>query len=654
MSYIKFDKSQLVNLEYSLERELLRSNRAGSFACTTIISCNTRKYHGLLIVPQPAVDDGIHVLLSNLDETVIQRNAEFNLAIHKFKGEIYSPKGHKYVRDFEADPIPKITYGVGGVILTKERLFASRDDRILIRYTLVDAHSPTKLRFRPFLAFRNIHTVTRANMDADRKYQPIENGIKLRMYKGYSYLHMQFSKEVEYTHVPDWWYNFEYYREKRRGYDCYEDLYTPGFFEVPIRKGESIIFSAGLEPIKGAALKRMFTIEMNKRIPRDTFTNCLINAAQQFIVKRGRRTEIIAGYPWFGRWGRDTFIALPGLTLLQNDTATFWDIIDTMISDMKGPFFPDVGTGEGLKYNSVDTSLWFFWTLQQYVLVTGDVKGVWTKYNKRMKTILERYRNGTMFNIRMDKDGLLYAGEPGKALTWMDAYVEGKPVTPRIGKTVEVNALWYNAIMLTYELASIMGDKSYISKWKAVKEMIPESFIHTFWDQKRGYLADYVNGEEKDWSVRPNMIFAASLSYAPIDQEKRKKVLDVVKNELLTPRGIRTLSPKNPDYKGIYFGDQTARDLAYHNGTAFPWLLGHFLEGYLKLHGKSGLRFAREVFSGFEDVVDEHGIGTVSECYDGDPPHYAGGALSQAWSVAELLRIDKMIRDMEEERKNEE
>jgi predicted glycogen debranching enzyme len=646
MSYIHFDKSQLINLEFSLTKEILRTNRAGAYTFSTIIGANTRKYHGLLVVPQPAIDQDNHVLLSSLDETVIQREAEFNLAIHMFRGENYSPKGHKYILDFDVKQIPMLTYGVGGVVLTKETLFTVNDDKMMIRYTLVEAHSPTRIRFRPMLAFRNIHFLTHANHNADRKYIPIENGIKVSLYQGYSHLHMQFSKQVDYVHVPDWYYDYEYIREKERGYEYLEDLYSPGYFETSIEKGESIVFCAGLESADVSKLKRNFNQEVARRVPRDNFEHCLVNAAQQFIISRDKQTEVIAGYPWFGRWGRDTFIALPGLTLTQNDTKTFRAVIDTIVQQLRGPLFPNFGQGHEQAFNSVDASLWFFWSLQQYATHTGEQKKVWEKYGRKMKAILNGYRAGTMYNIQMHENGLIYAGVPGLAITWMDAIINGKPVNARVGFTVEVNALWYNAVMFALELARLAGDNEFVTEWEPVGALIPDSFVRTFYDEKRGYLADYVDGDQKDFSVRPNMVFATSLPYSPIEEEIRKKVLDIVEKELLTPRGLRTLSPKDPDYQGIYYGDQPARDLAYHNGAVFPWLFGHFAEGYLNLHGRSGLSKIKEIYDGFEDEIVNHGIGTIAEVYDGDPPHRPGGAISQAWSVAELLRVGQMIRQL--------
>ncbi|HPT04433.1 MAG TPA: amylo-alpha-1,6-glucosidase [Bacteroidales bacterium] len=648
MGYINLDKLQLINLEYSLDKELIRASRTGSYATSTIINCNTRKYHGMLIVPQPAIDNENHVLLSALDETIIQRETEFNLGIHKYPGDNYYPKGHKYIRDFTTEPIPKQTYRVGGVVLDKEMLFTRNYDRAIIKYTLVDAHSPTILRFKPYLAFRNIHHLSKANIFADNKYENVPNGIKIRMYQGYTHLFMQFSKKVEYTHVPDWYYNIEYIREAERGYECHEDLYVPGFFELEIKKGESIFFCAGIEEIKPNTLKRIFDNEINTRVPRNSFENCLLNSAQQFIIHHGKKTEIVAGYPWFGCWGRDTFISLPGLTLVQKDYKTCKEIIDNMISEMKGSLFPNIGSGDQSAYNSVDAPLWFFWALQKYSEHTDSKPVIWKEYGKIMKTILNGYRNGSQFNIKMQDNGLIWAGENGKALTWMDAIVYGKPVTPRIGMPVEINALWYNAIMYSIEVATLAKDIKFINEWKPIAEMIPASFTETFWDEEKGYLADCVNGKDKDWSVRPNQILVASLPYSPVDEEICKNVVSMIKKELLTPRGLRTLSPKHPDYKGVYYGDQPTRDKAYHQGTVWPWLLGHFVEGYLKIHGKGGLNFIKNIYKDFEKVMTERGIGTISEVYDGDPPHKAGGSISQAWSVAELLRINWLIKKYEQ------
>ena len=426
MSYIKFDRSKLVNLEYSLHRELLRANRAGSYASTTIVNCNTRKYHGLLVTPQPGIDHENHVLLSTIEDSVIQMDSEFNLGIHKYPGNIYSPHGHRYMVDFITEPIPRQVYRVGGAILSKELIFTSNEDRIIIKYTLEEANYPTQIRIRPFLAFRNVHQLSKENIYADKKYEKIPKGIKVRMYEGYSELCMQVSKENEYTHVPTWYNKIEYQQEMERGYDYQEDLYVPGFFEFSIEKGESVYCVAGTKEISPASIKKAYHTEIDKRIPRNNFENCLTNSAQQFIVKKDGKTEITAGFPWFGRWGRDTFISLPGLTLVTGDFSTAKSVIDTMITDLNGPLFPNIGSGSNSAYNSVDAPLWFFWALQQYAGFTKCHKDIWREYGKKMKLILDGFREGTSFGIQMEPNGLLSAGEPGKALTWMDAVEIGR------------------------------------------------------------------------------------------------------------------------------------------------------------------------------------------------------------------------------------
>lgn len=643
MAYLQFDKTKLINLEYSLNKEVLRSNRAGSYACTTIIGCNTRKYHGLLVCPVEKFGGDNFVFLSSLDETVIQHENEFNLGIHKYPGDNYEPKGHKYVRDFESDVTSTTIYNVGGVVLKKEILLVDLEEQVLIRYTLEDAHSPTRLRFKPFLAFRNHHHLSKANMFANTKVAKVENGVKSKMYSGFPSLYMQFSKDVEFVQVPDWYYNIEYVREQERGYDFREDLYVPGYFETAIKKGESIVFSAALNEQTPTAFKKKFTTALSKRIVRNDFKACLINAAQQFMVRRDNKTEIIAGFPWFGAWGRDTFISLPGLTLTIDDPATFESVTDTMVNRMKGGLFPNMGNEKSPAFNSVDAPLWFFWSLQEYTKFTDLPEKIWKKYEKPIKSILKGFKEGQMYNIHMHNNGLIYAGAEGKALTWMDAVVHGVPVTPRRGYAVEINALWYNAICFSLELAEKNNDKKFVDSYKALPEQIKTSFLETFWDEEKKYLADYVNGSEKNWAVRPNMIIAAALDYSPLENEMKKTIIDVVTSELLTPRGLRTLSPKNVDYKGVCEGDQETRDNAYHQGTVWPWLLEPYSRAYLKIYKKSGIGHIKEILFGFEEEMMNHGIGSISEIYNGDPPHQAKGTISQAWSVSALLQMFKLI-----------
>lgn len=636
MSYIHFDKTQLINLNYSLDREIIRTNRGGCYTSTTIIGCNTRKYHGLLVVPQPQIDDQLHVMLSTVHETVIQRGASFNLGINKYPGN-YSPRGHKYLEDFDSEPIPKLTYRVGGVVLQKEIILDTNRDRVMVRYTLLEAHSPTKLQIKPFLAFRGYHTLSKANDRIKKEGDPVPNGQKFQLYPNYSPLFLQISKENEFVAQPDWFFNVEYIMERERGYEYQEDLFVPGHFEFDIEKGESVIFSAGLVEADPTTRQQAFEKELSRRIPRNNFENCLKNSAGQFIRRRDGKTHVIAGYPWFGWWGRDTFIASPGLLLTQGDSKTFLEVMDSMVEDLHGPLFPNVGSGIMRNMGAMDAPLWFFWSLQQYITYTGDKQTVTDRYLGKMKGILDGYRKGTDFNIHMLDNGLVYGGIENMALTWMDAVNSDGPVTPRIGCPVEINALWYNALCFYHELTAD-------EEIKTLADKVKNAFVQEFWDETKGYLADYVNGTYKDWSIRPNMVFATSLPYSPLEEYQMESILEMVKSKLLTNRGLRSLAPDDPAYKGYYYGNQYTRDLAYHNGTVWAWLLGHFVEGYLKLHGKSGKHFVEKIIQGFDSVMSQYGIGTVAEIYDGDPPHRPKGSISQAWSVGELLRMMDLVK----------
>jgi predicted glycogen debranching enzyme len=649
MSYIKFEKQQVVNLEFVLNREVIRTNRGGAFACQNIVGCGTRKYHGLLAVEQPAIDGQFHILLSAIDETIIQHESSFNLGIHRYRGGHYAPRGHKYLHRFDIEPIPKVEYRIGDVILTRELVFSSQIEQVMIRYSLLDSHSDIVLQLKPFLAFRNIHKLTQSNIEADTHYQPIANGIRMKLYPDYSALDLQLSKKAEYVHAPDWYHDFEYTEEINRGYEACEDLLVPGYFELKLKKGESVLISAGTQEIDPETLKKAFETELNYRIPRNSFENNLRNAAQQFFVKRGENVEIMAGFPWCERVGRDTFMALPGLALVTGDFKLAKNVIDSMVGELKGPFFPNIGSGIYANYHSADTSLWFFWALQQYSYFTKSNDEIWPNYGTAMKQILNAYREGTEYGIKMLENGLICCSDEGLALTWMNAYSHGKPVTGRYGCAVEVNALWYNAIMFALEIATIAKDKTFVKEWEPIAKKLPSVFKSTFWDKTKGYVCDVVYKGVQDWSIRPNMILATSLPYSPLSEKIRELILEKIKVELLTERGVRTLSPNDPRYKGIYYGNQYDRDEAFHQGTVFPWIFGHFVEGYLGVHKHGKLSMIKRYYEGFEDTITEHGLGTISELFDGNPPHKPGGAISQAVSVAELLRAKFIIQKYESE-----
>ena len=642
MSYLRLEKAVMTNLQESLVREFLRTNRSGAYSSSTLVDCNTRKYHGLLVVPVPELDDENHVLLSSLDCTVIQHGAEFNLGLHKYQGNNFSPNGHKYIREFDATTVPTTTYRVGGVILKKEVIFQHYEDRILIRYTLVDAHSATTLRFRPFLAFRSVRQFTHENSTASREYTEVENGIKTCMYAGYPDLYMQFSKKAEFIFQPDWYRGIEYPKEQERGYASNEDLYVPGYFEVPIKKGESIIFSGSTSPIKATAMKKLFDKEVDERVPRDNFYHCLVTAAHQFHRKEKNHDRyLLAGYPWFKCRARDTFIALPGLTLAIGEIDYFEKVMKTAERDLRAFMADKPQSGKIYEMEQPDVPLWAVWAMQQYAKEVGRDK-CFEMYGKLLQDIIRFILDGKHPNLRLDDNGLLYSNGRDKAVTWMNSTANGKPVVPRSGYIVEFNALWYNALKFCALMASENGDVKGAATVETLATQVKESFIETFVNEY-GYLLDYVDGTMMDWSVRPNMIFAVAFDYSPLNQQQMKSVVDICTRELLTPKGLRSLSPKSGGYNPIYVGPQTQRDYAYHQGTAWPWLGGFYMEACLKLYKRSRLSFVERQMVGYEDEMDYHAIGTISELFDGNPPFHGRGAMSFAMNVAEILRTLKLM-----------
>ena len=632
----------MTNLQESLRREFLRTNRSGAYSSSTLVDCNTRKYHGLLVVPVPELDDENHVLLSSLDCTVIQHGAEFNLGLHKYQGNNFSPNGHKYIREYDATEVPTTTYRVGGVVLKKEIVFQHYEDRILIRYTLVDAHSATTLRFRPFLAFRSVRQFTHENSTASREYSPVDNGIKTCMYAGYPDLYMQFSKKNEFIFMPDWYRGIEYPKEQERGYASNEDLYVPGYFEMPIKKGESIIFAASTSQIKPSTLKKLFDEEVADRVPRDNFYHCLVTAAHQFHRKEKNHDRyLLAGYPWFKCRARDTFIALPGLTLAIGEIDYFEKVMKTSERALREFMAGKPASGKIYEIEQPDVPLWAVWAMQQYAKEVGRDK-CFEMYGKLLQDIIKFILDGKHPNLRLDDNGLLYSNGRDKAVTWMNSTANGKPVVPRSGYIVEFNALWYNALKFCASMAAEKGDVKGAENVEAIAAKVKDSFIDTFLNEY-GYLLDYVDGNMMDWSVRPNMIFAVAFDYSPLNQQQMKSVVDICTRELLTPKGLRSLSPKSGGYNPIYVGPQTQRDYAYHQGTAWPWLGGFYMEACLKLYKRSRLSFIERQLVGYEDEMDYHAIGTISELFDGNPPFHGRGAMSFAMNVAEILRTLKLM-----------
>lgn len=644
MSYLKFDKNLLINLEQSLPKEMLRTNQSGAYHCTTLVGCNTRKQHGLLVIPVPELGNKPHVILSSLDETVIQHGAPFNLGIHRYKGGVYAPNGHKYVREFDCESVPKITYRVGGVILTKEKIFISHENRVLIRYTLVEAHSPTTLRFKPFLAFRESNALCMANDAINREIKPVDNGVATCLYDGFPTLYMQFNHKPQWVDDPNWYKDIEYVKDLERGVPYCEDLWVPGYFEVPIKKGESLIFSAGISEISPRKLQKMYEAEISSRTPRTSFYNCLKNAAKQFYLKEGNEMYVISGYPFGVVLARNTFMAMPGLTLAIDHKADFEAMMNTAYSALDK--FMDTGElSERISgIDLPDIPLWACWAMQQYGKFTSMAEAG-EKYLANIAKILTYILDGKHPLLYFNEvNGMVTTDGSKRAISWMTSTLNGRPVIPRSGYLVEFNALWYNALMLGATMAE--GNEAYAAQrelWLSTAEKMKQSFVDMFLNES-GYLYDYIDGAYADPSVRPNMAVAIGLDYSPLDRKQRKSVLDVVTRELLTPKGLRSLSPRSYGYRPFYLGNSEEREIAQHQGPARPWLMGFYADAYLKVFGFSGVGYIDRMLIGFEDEMSNGCIGSLSQMYDANPPFSGRGAISHATNVAEVLRTLRTLK----------
>lgn len=645
MSYLNFDKTLMINLEQSLRKEMLRTNKSGAYHCTTIVGCNTRKQHGLLVIPIPEMDDNAHVMLSSLDETVIQHGAPFNLGLHQYGMNVFSPNGHKYIREFNCETVPTLTYRVGGVILTKEKVFISHENRILIKYTLVDAHSDTTLQFRPFLAFRNANDLCMENTALNREIKSVKNGVATCMYEGYPELFMQFSAPVEWIDDGHWYKDIEYFKDRDRGIPYKEDLWVPGYFQIPIKKGESVIFSASTAEADPALFESTYEEELKSRTSRTSFYNCLKNSAKQFYVKNKSGLYIMAGFPWYNVRARDELMALPGCTLAINHRDEYYAAMDTFLKALHS--FLDKNERDRVihEIDLPDIPLWTIWALQQFRKIDGN-DACRKKYGDELKYLIDAIRNNKVPNLRLTDSGLLHSIGENTPVTWMSASIEGRPIIPRSGYILEFNALWYNALRFVASLYEhSKKDKTYADDLLSLSEKVKNSFLSTFLNS-HGYMYDYVNGDYADQEVRPNLAIAIGMEYSPLDRRQRKSVLDLCTRELLTPKGLRSLSPKSYNYHPNYVGGPLEREYAVHQGPARPWLFSFYADAYIKVFGLSGVGFIERMLIGYEDEMTQGCIGSLSEMYDGNPPYKGRGAVSTAKNVGGILLTIKNIKEL--------
>ncbi len=643
---ISLQRDHLLNLKESLTKEYLLTNGDGGYASSSIIDCHTRKYHGLLALPVEE-QNGVFMLLSKLDCAVSFDKKDHNLATNRFPG-VFSPTGHQYITRFDCEYLPQTTYRLGEICITKTCCMPRFQPTVLVIYEVVEAKKPLLFKITPFLAYRKIHELVFENTSIRPRTYFEENGFKIDPYEGLPALYLQTSHRSIFYPAPGWWKNFEYLEEQNRGYNYHEDLFTPGVFEVKLKQGDQVIIRASVNKPEGTIaaewqqeLKRIKELKTRFSGESEPLSTLKVQA-EHYLTDR--HTGITAGYQWFGEWGRDTMISLPGITLCRGEQKTAFAILKKYAQYEKHGLLPNVtSTGKNHSYNSIDTSLLFFRAVQQYLEYTNDKAGVEKHFIKTLLNIIEGIVHNYTQISQMHDNGLVFSGSPQTQLTWMDAKANGLPVTPRYGAAVEVNALFYNALcFLLNDFAPVLGaaqKKLYLD----LKQRFETHFETLFWNPETQCLIDvYRDEHDKEAHIRPNQLFAVGLPYTCIRPESAKKILSTVQQHLVTPYGLRTLSPQNPLYRADYSGDQDKRDQAYHQGMVWPWLIGIFHDACRKIMDD---RHQADEYcnAAFKELwtshMSESGLLHISEIFTPTPPFTANGTIAQAWSMAEVIRM---------------
>jgi predicted glycogen debranching enzyme len=639
---ISFGNEIATDLRGSMTREWLETNGIGGFASGTIAGANTRRYHGLLTAStrRPL---GRLTLLSKLEETLVLGERRFGLSTNQFRAKVH-PDGYMYLKGFRLDPFPIWTYTVEDVELEKRVFTPHGLNAVVCRWSITSEKPKARFELRPLIAFVDYHHLQKVNDVFDETYSSSDGVISVRPYHEMPKLFFGHNSNlVERTGF--WYRDFQYDIERERGFDFHEDLFQP--FSLSFDLGKPAVVVASTEQVKAADAGKLERNEIKRRAgliklakAKTELQEQLTLAADQFIVARGEGQSVIAGYPWFSDWGRDTMISLPGLTLATGRPDVARSILlefSNHISEGMLPNrFPDAG--EEPEYNTADATLWYFEAIRAYAEATGDYDVIQDELYEKLAGILASHLRGTRYGIHVDTDGLLYAGEPGVQLTWMDAKIGGIVITPRTGKPVEIQALWYNALRIMEGFAERFGHDEDRERFDAMADLAKLSFNALFWNETEGCLFDVVTNGHRDASIRPNQIFAVSLAHPVLDEARWRPVVEKVRSELLTPVGLRSLSPRDPAYVPAYTGSPFKRDSAYHQGTVWGWLIGPYIDAYRKVFSEEEPAVA-EMLSGLEQHLKEAGLGQISEIFDADPPHTPRGCPAQAWSVAEVLRV---------------
>lgn len=648
---IEFGSETCTSFEKSTSREWLETNGIGGFANSTISGANTRRYHGLLVAAiRPPL--GRILALSKFEETFYLDGKSYELSSNQYPNKIY-PKGFQFLKSFRLAPFPIWTYEIEKVEIEKKIFMLYGENTLICRWKIKDkaqtANRKSKIEIKPLLAFRDYHHLRQKTDNFDENFETTENCVLVKPEAEMPTLFFSHNaKEIEKT--SNWYNNFEYEIERTRGFDYHENLFQPFSLKFDLSETADVIVSTEKREVADAEKFEKSEIERRESLTKaanaqDDFTKQLVIAADQFIVSRGKGKTVIAGYPWFSDWGRDTMIALNGLTLATNRPEIAKSILlefSRYISEGMLPNrFPDAG--DEAEYNTVDATLWYFEAIRAYAEKTDDYDFVKENLYGKLVEIIIWHLKGTRYNIHLDTDGLLYAGAGNSQLTWMDAKTGEDVFTPRVGKAVEIQALWYNALRIMEDFARRFGDEKDRKQYDSMARIAKQTFNGIFWNEREECLYDVINGEKKDASVRPNQIFAVSLPNTMLSVGRAEKIVKKVEEELLTPCGLRSLSPNDPKYQGTYQGSPYERDSSYHQGTVWAWLIGAFVESYKRVHPNERHTKDRvdEILRGFENQLRDEGIGQISEIFDGDKPHEPRGCFAQAWSVAEVLRVLK-------------
>ncbi|MBN2581863.1 MAG: glycogen debranching enzyme family protein [Planctomycetes bacterium] len=641
----------LQNVNWALDREYLLTNGLGGYSSSTLLGCDTRRYHGLLVAAmKPPLDR--RLLLSHLDEILFLGDRQHCLSTVEYADGFF-PGGYTYLQDFHLDPLPTWRWRVGDVELTKRLVMVHGQNCVLVHYAATGPLDGAKLVLSPFVAMRDFHHLGHEQRDLHAELSGAAIGFRLPIDSGrFLYVHVTDGR----AELGPIWYNRVHRRQEAlRGQDHLEDLLRVGTLTVDLAATSAVTVTANvsssqdpvtfIEAREGELERRRELIRMAG--PRDLREQALVVAADQFLVERGegddRPVSILAGYPWFADWGRDAMIALPGLCIETGRLDLACEVLALFAGLVNEGMLPNrfEDTGDQLSYNSVDSALWF--------IQAGEALIRETRYRDFLRDtlwpaaveIIERYSGGTRYNIHADTDGLIVAGDAGTQLTWMDAKCGDTVFTPRYGKAVEINALWVSALHVAAEWAHWLSLP--VPDPVRHRKETTEAFRRTFWNESLGCLYDCVNDRGADATIRPNQLFGVSLPHAPIDGKQGRAVVNVVRQKLLTPFGLRSLPPDVPNYHGQYAGGWFDRDRAYHQGTAWAWLLGAYVDALMATADVPSVarHEAQQLIDSALGNLDDGALGSINEIFDGDPPHTPRGCIAQAWSVAEILRVKR-------------